>query len=212
MGIDTNQYANQLLAENAQLKADNSTLRQTRADLSREANKLESERDEARAELARRDAATGKPVTNPVLGYADSYRGMAARGVKNIPIWAVITDLERNIAPLYSAAQPAVLPPEMIPERAHEIGLLEGVDLSHMRRCIAADSYNQAIADAKALGCQPTPVVKLPAQVDSGSVEYGGSGAFNMGKRCGINEGIIRCSAALDAAGVKLEVTGEKSD
>ena len=37
---------------------------------------------------------------NPVLQYADSYRDMARQGVEKIGIWSVITDLERNIAPL----------------------------------------------------------------------------------------------------------------
>ncbi|MGQ8558249.1 DUF551 domain-containing protein [Enterobacter hormaechei] len=39
---------------------------------------------------------------NPVLAYADSYRDMAKQGVESIPVWSVITDLERNIAPLYT--------------------------------------------------------------------------------------------------------------
>lgn len=47
---------------------------------------------------------------NPVLAYADSYRDMAKQGVESVPIWSVITDLERNIAPLYRHAQP-------VPER-----------------------------------------------------------------------------------------------
>lgn len=40
---------------------------------------------------------------NPVLAYADSYRDMANQGVESIPVWSVITDLERNIAPLFTA-------------------------------------------------------------------------------------------------------------
>ncbi len=44
---------------------------------------------------------------NPVLAYADSYRDMAKQGVESVPLWSVITDLERNIAPLYRHAQPA---------------------------------------------------------------------------------------------------------
>lgn len=40
---------------------------------------------------------------NPVLAYADSYRSMANQGTESVPVWGVITDLERNIAPLYSA-------------------------------------------------------------------------------------------------------------
>lgn len=44
---------------------------------------------------------------NPVLAYADSYRDMAKQGVESVPIWSVITDLERNIAPLCRHTQPA---------------------------------------------------------------------------------------------------------
>ncbi|WP_371833226.1 DUF551 domain-containing protein [Klebsiella pneumoniae] len=50
--------------------------------------------------------ADREPDRNPVLAYADSYRDMAKQGVESVPIWSVITDLERNIAPLYSHAQP----------------------------------------------------------------------------------------------------------
>lgn len=46
-----------------------------------------------------------EPDRNPVLAYADSYRDMAKQGVESVPIWSVITDLERNIAPLYRHAQ-----------------------------------------------------------------------------------------------------------
>ncbi|HHJ4551012.1 TPA: DUF551 domain-containing protein [Klebsiella variicola] len=54
-----------------------------------------------------------EPDRNPVLAYADSYRDMAKQGVESVPIWSVITDIERNIAPLYRHAQPAlVVPPE----------------------------------------------------------------------------------------------------
>ncbi|OVY39911.1 hypothetical protein BME69_04890 [Klebsiella quasipneumoniae subsp. quasipneumoniae] len=61
-------------------------------------------RQMARALLAAMDS---EPDRNPVLGYADSYRDMAKQGVESVPIWSVITDLERNIAPLYRHAQPA---------------------------------------------------------------------------------------------------------
>ena len=57
-----------------------------------------------------------EPDRNPVLTYADSYRDMAKQGVESVPIWSVITDLERNIAPLYRHAQPApVVPGKWIP-------------------------------------------------------------------------------------------------
>ncbi|MGK1943184.1 DUF551 domain-containing protein [Klebsiella pneumoniae] len=51
--------------------------------------------------------ADSEPDRNPVLAYADSYRDMAKQGVESVPIWSVITDLERNIAPLYRHALPA---------------------------------------------------------------------------------------------------------
>ena len=56
-----------------------------------------------------------EPDRNPVLAYADSYRDMAKQGVESVPIWSVITDLERNIAPLYRHAQPAPVVPEEKP-------------------------------------------------------------------------------------------------
>lgn len=58
----------------------------------------------ARMALAAMDSESNR---NPVLAYADSYRDMAKQGVESVPIWSVITDLERNIAPLYRHAQPA---------------------------------------------------------------------------------------------------------
>ena len=51
--------------------------------------------------------ADSEPDRNPVLAYADSYRDMAKQGVESVPIWSVITELERNIAPIYRHAQPA---------------------------------------------------------------------------------------------------------
>lgn len=55
-----------------------------------------------------------EPVRNPVLAYADSYRDMAKQGVESVPIWSVITDLERNIAPLYIHAQQPVVPDDVL--------------------------------------------------------------------------------------------------
>lgn len=58
--------------------------------------------------------ADSEPDRNPVLAYADSYRDMAKQGVESVPIWSVITDLERNIAPLYRHAQQAVVPDDVL--------------------------------------------------------------------------------------------------
>lgn len=67
----------------------------------------------ARMALAAMDS---EPNRNPVLAYADSYRDMEKQGVESVPIWSVITDLERNIAPLYRHAQPApAVPGKWIP-------------------------------------------------------------------------------------------------
>ncbi|WP_245609648.1 hypothetical protein [Trabulsiella guamensis] len=47
---------------------------------------------------------------NPVLAYANGYRDMAKQGVESIPVWSVITDLERNIAPLFTAPPVPIVP------------------------------------------------------------------------------------------------------
>lgn len=66
--------------------------------------------------------ADSEPDRNPVLACADSYRDMAKQGVESVPIWSVITDLERNIAPLYRHAQPApVVPDELNIRTANDV-------------------------------------------------------------------------------------------
>lgn len=64
-----------------------------------------------------------EPQRNPVLAYADSYRDMAERGIESIPVWSVITDLERNIAPLYTAPPAQVSVPFAIYEEGFEKAL-----------------------------------------------------------------------------------------
>ena len=72
--------------------------------------------------------ADSEPDRNPVLAYADSYRDMAKQGVESVPIWSVITDLERNIAPLYRHAQPApVVPYDFDFDRFNDVVWLECV-------------------------------------------------------------------------------------
>ncbi|UIU17793.1 DUF551 domain-containing protein [Klebsiella michiganensis] len=81
-------------------------------------------------ELARIALAVidSEPVRNPVLAYADSYRDMAKQGVESVPIWSVITDLERNIAPLYRHAQPVpVVPYDFDFDRFNDVVWLECV-------------------------------------------------------------------------------------
>lgn len=66
-------------------------------------------------------AMDSEEVRNPVLAYADSYRDMAKQGVESVPVWNVITDLERNIAPLYRHAQPEPVVPEKCPAEIRDL-------------------------------------------------------------------------------------------
>ncbi|MDS7873852.1 hypothetical protein PTQ49_27115 [Klebsiella pasteurii] len=66
-------------------------------------------------------AMDSEPNRNPVLAYADSYRDMEKQGVESVPIWSVITDLERNIAPLYRHAQQPVVPDELNTRTANDV-------------------------------------------------------------------------------------------
>lgn len=89
----------------------------------------------------------GEAVDNPVIGYADSYRAMARQGVETVSIWSVITDLERNIAPL-SAEQPAPVAVVM-PERK------QSFDDYTFKGCRDA-GYNEALDEvAKLNGVKP---------------------------------------------------------
>ncbi|MBX4728629.1 hypothetical protein C0Q74_08765 [Klebsiella pneumoniae] len=66
-------------------------------------------------------AMDSEPDRNPALAYADSYRDMAKQGVESVPIWSVITDLERNIAPLYRRAQPSPVVPDDVLEALQKV-------------------------------------------------------------------------------------------
>lgn len=164
---------------------------------------------ELEAELKRRDAqepVTTKLVYSSVLpnfiGDTDEVESYSCFIHGNTPprktMEEAYADAKEICGPLYAAAPAALLPPEVTMTDC----VKKRIDTEFMA------GYNQAISDAKALGCQPAKVVTLPSKVNGESVEYGGSGAFTMGKQCGINEGIVRCAAALDAAGVKW-VEGE---
>lgn len=105
---------------------------------------------------------------NPVLTYADSYRDMAKQGVESIPVWSVITDLERNIAPLYTAPPaPVSVPDEATPENIEILASTfapRGVTYQWDRdECnAAADSWNACRA-AMLQGAETvTTAYKLP--------------------------------------------------
>lgn len=100
--------------------------------------------------------ADSEPDRNPVLAYADSYRDMAKQGVESVPIWSVITDLERNIAPLYRHAQPAlVIPDEMTAEQAYEIGYYYGDPVNVFAR--GANWMRQHIIDSTLAAAPQSP-------------------------------------------------------
>ncbi|WP_228294559.1 hypothetical protein [Klebsiella quasipneumoniae] len=84
--------------------------------------------------------ADSEPDRNPVLAYADSYRDMAKQGVESVPIWSVITDLERNIAPLYRHAQPAPVVPDDVLDALQKVARIR-LDLNDF------DGDRRGIAD-----------------------------------------------------------------
>lgn len=106
-----------------------------------------------------------EPDRNPVLAYADSYRDMAKQGVESVPIWSVITDLERNIAPLYRHAQQPVV--DIEPTQMFGIGSIfkPQVVSEQEADCDDCAHYNPKICHGE--GCpaisqqspQPAPVV-----------------------------------------------------
>ncbi|WP_424712553.1 hypothetical protein [Klebsiella pneumoniae] len=112
-------------------------------------------------------AADSEPDRNPVLAYADSYRDMAKQGVESVPIWSVITDLERNIAPLYRHAQPVtVVPDKMTAIVKDEAEYVEG-----WNACRAAMLEQQLVdrVDEKSLtSINPAPdLVSLQKKAES---------------------------------------------
>ncbi|HBY5110655.1 TPA: hypothetical protein MIV64_14050 [Klebsiella pneumoniae] len=87
--------------------------------------------------------ADSEPDRNPVLAYADSYRDMAKQGVESVPIWSVITDLERNIAPLYRHPQPAPVVPDVMEPTIEAIKrILPTSNPDEYAACIGADMWN----------------------------------------------------------------------
>ena len=104
----------------------------------------------ARIALASLEAeASGR---NPVLAYADSYRDMANQGVESIPVWSVITDLERNIAPLYTASPAPVSVPAAMEmdddfDSAFEHGKAVGWNACRAAMLQGADGNSPVIQD-----------------------------------------------------------------
>ncbi|HID1087492.1 DUF551 domain-containing protein [Klebsiella pneumoniae] len=100
--------------------------------------------------------ADSEPDRNPVLAYADSYRDMAKQGVESVPIWSVITDLERNIAPLYRHAQPVPVVEREPIAWLNDAYLARGVVDGEAGSEDAGPGYIPVYREA---GPQPAPVV-----------------------------------------------------
>lgn len=119
--------------------------------------------------------ADAEPARNPVLGYADSYRDMAKRGVESVPIWSVITDLERNIAPLFAAPQVTSVPEEATPESIEVLASVRpphGVafQLDGYDRKLASDIWN-ACRGAMLTDEGESAAPAVPAEQLSGNTE-----------------------------------------
>lgn len=115
-------------------------------------------------------AADSEPDRNPVLAYADSYRDMAKQGFESVPIWSVITDLERNIAPLYRHAQPVPVVPDDVLKALQKVARIrldmDGFDGD--RRGIAdclcdAEEELIEVVNRRAAMLQAAPVCTCPS-------------------------------------------------
>lgn len=155
----------------------------------------ERERDELRAEIARRDAVAGEPVAWQYrynYGKVGDWHTVDSESECNhLPCY------ERR--PIYTTAQPAVLPPEMINADAP-------CDYSSEETFAWVAGANWMREQCLALGAQQQNVVELPTERKNDDVAYGGSGAFSMGKNSGFNECLNIVHSLLDTAGVKWEV------
>lgn len=143
------------------------------------AQKLEAaerERDELRAEIARRDAAAGEPDYWQFKSVSSDWIGIGESGMRQ----AVSEGVE--VRPLYTAAPPGVLPPEK--------PVVFGSDLC---QDIENYGYNLALADTRKLGAQQQKVVELPDFSESYTEVF----ALEIKHAL---------TTALDAAGVKWEV------
>lgn len=111
-------------------------------------------------------AMDSEPDRNPVLAYADSYRDMAKQGVESVPIWSVITDLERNIAPLYRHAQPVtVVPDKMTAIVKDEAEYVEGWNACRAAMLAAAPHDTPALNSAQSVVTVPGKWIPVSEQM-----------------------------------------------
>lgn len=141
--------------------------------------------DAAEAEIARRDAAASEPVG---LVIADVF-GDGDRYLKVKPINTTGLFIGCNL--LYTAAPPAVLPPEKVINASTEGGVL-----------CRYQGYNEALRDVLALGAQPQKPVLLPALFN---LKMAGDVKTRHYFK-GSNDTIKQIAGLLDAANVPYEV------
>ncbi|QUG75435.1 hypothetical protein GKQ23_10755 [Erwinia sp. E602] len=162
----------------------------------------ERERDEYRAEIARRDAAAGEPVAYLISDKSDRAEGRIGRpSLRGIIAYSEedINKHELCETRLYTAAQPSVLPETW--DIFTQVGGVEvAVRGGVTKNPLWAKGYNDAIADGKARDCQPEinqrlaeAVRQLLTRVADPDETYGPDHAVTIAR------------AALDAAGVKWE-------
>ncbi|HFV9227989.1 TPA: DUF551 domain-containing protein [Enterobacter asburiae] len=145
----------------------------------------------ARIALASLEAeASGR---NPVLAYADSYRNMANHGVESIPVWSVITDLERNIAPLFTAPPaPISVPAAMEMDDDFDSAFEHG-------KAVGWNAYRAAMLQG-ADGNAPAHFRSRPAQSSLSPAQGGNSQV--------IPDGWVACSERMPETMVSVLVTG----
>lgn len=135
--------------------------------------------------------ADSEPDRNPVLAYADSYRDMAKQGVESVPIWSVITDLERNIAPLYRHAQPVtVVPDKMTAIVKDEAEYVEGWNACRDAMLAAAPHDTPALNSVQSVVTVPGKWIPVSERMpEVGDIVLTAMGGV-------VNVGETECSAA----------------
>lgn len=142
----------ELLAEVARLKDEDHKSGMLRVRVSKQIDALKEQLAEAEAEIARRDAVAGEPFAYIDSSHLDEF-GWGYVFKQPSPMRAGCK------FPVYTAAQPAVLPPGFSPSDMRDKWPAMNVIESHA----AAMVWNQFRADALALGAQAQKVVDLPA-------------------------------------------------
>lgn len=150
-------------------------------------------------------AMDSEPNRNPVLAYADSYRDMAKQGVELVPIWGVITDLERNIAPLYRHAQQPVVPDRSIFEKWWESQ--NGAPLDGWDSLRATDGYCDDGIDGQFEAWNACRAAMLQELQKSA----GDAGDVQISRGCRTNENVQDLQAGKPPV-VPVQLTDEQID